>query len=296
MVDFLKKHWTTIILYLILLTGLFLLMYPGVSERWNSSRHSKMIDHYIEEVENMSGETAQAMLEEAGRYNSWLSTQDLEFLLTEDEENEYKAILDVTGMIGYLNIPKINVDLPICLGDDEEVLKTAVGHIPGSSFPVGGESTHSVLLGHRGLPSARLLTDLDQLKEGDIFKITVLDQTITYEVDQIRIVEPEDLSELQIIPGEDYCTLVTCTPYGVNTHRLLVRGRRTEKAADVVIRDNDAVKVPLYIVIPAVGIPIIFVMLLVLLIDSYCRDIPKTRKTKVKELRKSHRKVRRKRP
>jgi sortase A len=186
---------------------------------------------------------------------------------------EYNSLLDLsgTGIIGYITIKSIGVYIPIYHGTDESVLQIAVGHLEWTSLPVGGESTHSVLSGHRGLPSAKLFTDLDQLREGDTFTVTVLNQMITYEIDQIRIVEPGDISELSIVPGKDYCTLVTCTPYGINTHRMLVRGTRTANETGELVVPAEAFRIPNYITIPAVGIPLLFLTLLTLLIVSAVR-------------------------
>lgn len=279
MAKFLKKHFVTIILYLVLLIGLCLLLYPTVANWWNLRHQSRAIASYVEAVGDMGGDTINVMLEEAQEYNSRLSVKELNLLLTDDENAEYESMLDVsgTGIMGYLQIPKINSSQPIYHSSDEAVLQIAVGHIPGTSLPVGGESTHCVLSGHRGLPSARLFTDLDQLMEGDIFMITVLNQTITYRIDQIRIVEPEEVSELQIIPGEDHCTLVTCTPYGINTHRLLVRGVRIENIAERIAVIAEAVRISPYIVVPMVGIPVMFIVLAALLVYYHFKKPPKTK-------------------
>lgn len=175
--------------------------------------------------------------------------------------------------MGYVQIPSIGVNLPVYHGTDESVLQIAVGHVEGSSFPVGGERTHAVLSGHRGLPSAKLFSDLDKLAEGDVFTVTVLDETLTYEVNQIRIVLPEETGELAIVPEKDYITLVTCTPYGVNSHRMLLRGHRVA-TMDSIATPSEAVRIPTYIVIPAVGIPILFIVLVIMLI-YYRRKAPK---------------------
>ena len=278
MAKFLKKHLTSIILYAVLIFGLCLLLYPTVADWWNSMHQSRAIASYVEAVEDLSGEEREALLEEARRYNRRLALSGIEFQLTEEQLAEYESVLDVsgTGIMGYVQIPKINVSLPVYHGTDEAVLQIAVGHIAGTSFPIGGEGTHSVLSGHRGLPSARLFTDLDQILVGDVFTVTVLNETITYQVDQIRIVEPADVSQLQIIPGEDHCTLVTCTPYGINTHRMLVRGIRIEDIDETVMVNADAVQVHPYIVIPAVVIPIVFVILLGMLVYYRLKKPPKT--------------------
>ena len=287
MAKFIKKHFKTMILYLVLLIGLCLLLYPTVSDWWNSFHQTRAIASYVEAVDSMDSEDLEALLEEARRYNGRLAVQGARFQLTEEEEAEYESLLDVsgTGVMGYVQIPKINVSLPVYHGTDEAILQIATGHIPGSSLPVGGDNTHSVISGHRGLPSAKLLTDLDQIQEGDIFTVTVLNQTVTYEVGQIRIVAPDDVSDLQIIPGEDHCTLVTCTPYGINTHRLLVRGRRTENITEGVAADAEAVKVPLYIALPVEGIPVVFVMMVIFVISRRFGKSSKTEGELMEELK-----------
>ena len=226
----LKKNFTTVILLLILLMGLSLLLYPTVSDYWNSFHQSRAIASYAEAVADLDDGMYEKMWQEAVEYNEKLKEKDNRWVLTEEEQEEYDSILNVsgTGIMGYIEIPEIKVSLPIYHGVDEGILQIAIGHITGTSLPVGGEGTHCVVSGHRGLPSAKLFTDLDKLVEGDIFMMRVLDETLTYEVDQILIVEPEDTSSLEIEEGKDLCTLVTCTPYGVNSHRMLVRGHRIE--------------------------------------------------------------------
>ena len=229
-----RKRLTTVILLLVLLTGLSLLLYPTVSDYWNSFHQSRAIASYTAQVEEMDPADYEAMWNAAAEYNQRLlaDTGD-RYRMTEAEEEEYESILDVTGtgIMGYVEVPKIKTTLPIYHGTDDAVLQIAIGHLGGSSLPVGGESTHCVLTGHRGLPSAKLFTNLDEMEVGDTFFLHVLDQTLTYEVDQILpMVDKDDrdtLNEaLQVEEGEDLVTLFTCTPYGVNTHRLLVRGHR----------------------------------------------------------------------
>ena len=223
-----KRHLSTILLAFALLAGIGLLAYPSVSDWWNSLHQSQAIAGYIRQVKSNPDEENQAIWDAAVAYNRGLDTSDGRFALSSGEKEEYEGLLDVTGtgVMGYVSIPKISVSLPIYHGTDDTVLQIAIGHIPGSSLPVGGEGTHTVISGHRGLPSARLFTDIDQLAEGDRFVLHVLGRTLTYEVDQILTVLPDDLDALGIEEGRDLCTLVTCTPYGVNTHRLLVRGHR----------------------------------------------------------------------
>lgn len=258
-----KKNRSTIVLVLIFIVGLSLLLYPSLSDYWNSFHQSRAIATYAEAVADLDDVDYEKMWQEAEEYNEQLKNKTNRWTLTEEEEEEYNRILDVggTGIMGYIEIPEIKVSLPIYHGTDEGVLQIAVGHIPGSSLPIGGMGTHSVVSGHRGLPSAKLFTNLDELKEGDIFMIRVLDETLTYEVDQIRIVEPDDLTSLEIDPEQDLCTLVTCTPYGVNTHRLLVRGHRIENLNDDSIRVTaDAMQVDEMLVATAVAVPVLLIL------------------------------------
>lgn len=283
-----KKHLVEIMLSLILLAGLCLILYPSLSDWWNSFHQTRAIASYTEDVENTSEEERQLLLEEARAYNDMLTKTGNSFILSKEEETKYMSLLDVsgTGIMGYLNIPSIDVNLPIYHGTDETILQIAIGHIAGSSLPIGGSGTHCLLSGHRGLPSARLFTDLDQVKEGDIFLITVLDELITYQVDQIRIVLPEEVEELAIEKGEDYCTLITCTPYGVNTHRILVRGRRVNNLAGEAVVSAEAVRIPNYLVIPAIGIPLLFLILAAMLLYYRIKPPKKTKAELLEELRK----------
>lgn len=225
-----KKNWSNIILIVVFFVGLSVLLYPTVSDYWNSLHQSRAIATYSDAVEEMDTSDYERMWAEADAYNEKLYESGHGLGLAEDEKKEYDSLLDVsgTGIMGYIEIPKIDCSLPIYHGTDEGALQIAIGHLEGSSLPVGGKSTHCVLSGHRGLPSARLFTDLDQMEEGDIFILNILGRKLAYEVDQIRVVLPEEMSDLEIEEGKDLCTLVTCTPYGINTHRLLVRGHRTE--------------------------------------------------------------------
>ena len=269
-----RISFSTILLVLILLAGIGVLAYPSVSDWWNSMHATQAIASYVGAVEGMTKEEKEAIIDAAREYNEGLP-DGANFGLDDEEYARYASILDITGtgIMGYVQIPSIGVNLPVYHGTDESVLQIAVGHVAGSSFPVGGERTHGVLSGHRGLPSAKLFSDLDKLIEGDIFTVTVLDETLTYEVDQIRIVLPEETDELAIVPEKDYNTLVTCTPYGVNSHRMLIRGHRIA-TMDSIATPNEAVKIPTYIVVPAVGIPILFIVLVVMLI-YYRRKAPR---------------------
>ncbi len=278
---------SNIILFLILVVGMAIMLYPTVSDWWNSFHQSRAVASYVEAVENMNTEEEEAMLEAARAYNAGLPP-GVRLLLEDDEYAEYLEMLDITGtgIMGYIQIPAIDVDLPIYHGTDESVLQVATGHLAGTSLPVGGEGTHSVISGHRGLPSARLFTDLDELTEGDSFTITVLNQTVTYAVDQIRIVLPEEVDDLAIEPGKDYCTLVTCTPYGVNTHRMLVRGRRVADLPEEVVVTPDAVKFDPRLVMPAIAIPILFVLLVIMLIVYRRKPAPRSKQEILAEFRK----------
>lgn len=225
-----KNRNTVVLLVAVLLAGLSLLLYPAVSNYWNSLHQSQAIATYMDDVSELDDSTYHALWKEAQDYNTSLLEDENRFFPDEEEQQQYEQLLSISddGIIGYIEIPSIDVTLPIYHGTSEEILQTAIGHIEGSSLPVGGPSTHCVISGHRGLPSSKLFTDIDQLSEGDIFTLSVLEETLTYEVDQIRIVEPDDISLLGIEEGEDLCTLVSSTPYGVNSHRLLVRGHRVE--------------------------------------------------------------------
>ena len=267
-----KKHLSTILLILVFLIGLSLLLYPTVSDYWNSLHQSRAIAHYAEQVADLVNDRYDALWADAHAYNQSLLEKPDRFLCTDDEQAEYDALLNVSGngIIGYIEIPSIGCSLPVYHGTEDSVLQIAVGHIQGSSLPVGGESTHSVLSGHRGLPSARLFTDLDQLREGDTFLLRILDETLTYEVDQILIVEPHEMAALAIEDGQDYCTLVTCTPYGINTHRLLVRGHRIEnqEEAKTIRVTADALQIEPVIVAPLVAIPLLLALLILLLVKT----------------------------
>ena len=270
-----KNRVTVILLVAVLLAGLSLLLYPFVSNYWNSLHQSQAIAAYMDDVRKLDDSTYEAMWEEAQRYNASLLEDENRFFPNDEEKQYYEQLLNVSGngIMGYIEIPSIDVMLPIYHGTSEEVLQVAIGHIEGSSLPIGGESTHSVISGHRGLPSSRLFTDIDQLSEGDTFTLMVLDEVLTYEVDQIRIVEPEDISLLAIEEGQDLCTLVTCTPYGVNSHRLLVRGHRVENQgtggmfrimADAMMIDSRYVAI-------IIAIPILIIVILHMAIRSLKR-------------------------
>ena len=268
MKSWLKKNRINLILIGIVLLGLGLIAYPGFADWWNSFHQSRAVASYAESVANLDASKYSEMLAGAEAYNADLAKTGVRWIMTDEQMAEYNRQLAVTdsGIMGYIDIPKIRVTLPIYHGTDETVLQIAIGHIAGTSLPVGGASTHCVVSGHRGLPSARLFTDIDKLVEGDTFTMTVLNRTVTYEVDQIRIVEPTDLSNLQIEEGKDYCTLVTCTPYGINTHRLLVRGHRVANANGEANVIADALQIEPVYVAPAVAAPMLIILLILLFV------------------------------
>ena len=264
-----KRDFSTVILILVFLVGLSLLLYPSVSDYWNSFHQSRAIATYAEQVANIDNDIYAQLWEDARAYNQTLVGKENRFQITDEERETYESLLNVggNGIIGYIEIAKIGCSLPIYHGTDEGVLQIAVGHIEGTSLPTGGESTHCVVSGHRGLPSAKLFTDLDKLIPGDTFVLRVLDETLTYEVDQILIVEPQELAALQIEEGRDYCTLVTCTPYGINSHRLLVRGHRIDnlETSDAVRITADAIQIEPLLVAPFAALPLLAVLLVILL-------------------------------
>ena len=278
-----KSNFSTILLVAIFFIGLSVLLYPTISDFQNEKRQSKAIVNYDKLVEDLTPEDYSAHFDKADIYNQKIRNMSFPFLNHKNIAEEYYNTLDLNGdgMMGYITIEKIKVQLPIYHGTSDSVLNTAVGHVEGSSLPIGGESTHSVLSAHRGLPSAKLFTNLDKMEVGDTFTIQILDQTITYQVDQIRIVLPSETGPLNLVEGEDYCTLVTCTPYGINTHRMLVRGTRIEnvepdREVNII---TEAYQVDPLIVTPAVAAPILGVLLIVLLVKSGKGKQKKTTKT-----------------
>jgi len=264
-----KKKLTTIIPVIILLIGIGVFFYPTVANYWNSFHQSKAIRVYAEEVENLNDEEYARILEEAVSYNEKIAKNGIRWVLTDEKKAEYENTLNLggTGMMAYIEIPKISVTLPIYHGTNDEVLARSIGHIEGSSLPTDASSVHCVLSGHRGLPSAKLFSDLDEITEGDVFMIRTLNEVLTYEVDQIRVVEPSDLSTLAIEKGKNYCTLVTCTPYGVNTHRLLVRGHRieTEDSHEIMIL-AEALQIKTTYVALVIAVPLLFILAIIALL------------------------------
>ena len=275
-----KENWSTLALFAVFLLGLIIFLYPTISDYWNKFHASRAISVYSEVVSQMSKEDYDCELNKAYNYNQELAKEGINWKKKDDLE-EYVSILNLTGdgIMGYIKIDKLKISLPIYHTADEAVLQIGIGHLENSSLPVGtksydiitgkvsdpNEGSHCVLTGHRGLPSAKLFSDLDKLSEGDVFSIYVLGETYTYQVDQIRVVLPSDVEELNITSGEDYCTLVTCTPYGINTHRLLVRGKRVNNIqgeSDVV---PDAALIEGKYVAPFIAAPIILVIVLIIL-------------------------------
>ena len=261
-----RKNFSTVLLLVTLMIGISLLLYPTISDYWNSFHQSRAIAGYAEAVAEMDTVDYEKIWNDAVEYNKELQTRSNHWFLTEEQQEEYESMLNVSdnGIMGYIEIPSIKVSLPIYHGVDEGILQVAIGHIEGSSLPVGGKGSHCVISGHRGLPSAKLFTDLDQLAEGDIFMLRVLDETLTYEVDQILIVEPNDMSSLEFDEEKDYCTLVTCTPYGIKSHRLLVRGHRVanlEESEEIRVT-ADAQQIDPVLITPALaGILLVLLLL-----------------------------------
>lgn len=270
MIGWLRKHLLTVILVAGLVFGAGLLLYPSVANYWNSFHQTQAIMAYQDAVSSMSQEDYTAILDEARAYNKRLSETGISWTMTDAQKEEYNRMLTVDGtdVMGYISIPKIHVKLPVYHGTEEVVLQSSIGHLEPTSLPVGGKSSHCSVSGHRGLPSSKLFTDLDMLKEGDTWTMNVLNETLTYEVDQIRIVEPEDLTNLGIRENKDNCTLITCTPYGINTQRLLVRGHRIPNADGDANLTADAIQIEPKYIAPFLAIPILIVLLLIMMVST----------------------------
>lgn len=265
-----RNNLITVLMVCGMMTGIFLLLYPSVANYWNSFHQSRAIASYSEAVSRMDKKDYKAIIDSAHEYNNNLAETGMRWILTDAQRAEYEKQLAVEGseVIGFVSIPKFHIKCPIYHGTDEAVLQVAVGHLEASSLPVGGKSTHTLISGHRGLPSARLFTDIDKIKEGDTWTITVLNETLTYECDQIRIVLPDDLSDLTIEEGKDLCTLITCTPYGINTHRLLVRGHRVPNANGSADVTADAIQTEPVFVALFLAVPVIILIVILFLISS----------------------------
>ena len=268
-----KKYISSILIGLIFLAGLSVLLYPAVSDFINSRSQTKVIATYVENVQQMDNSAYDAVLAQAKAYNDSLQPGLGRFAVKGQALEDYLHLLNADGeAVGYIDIEKIKVSLPIYLGDSETVLQVGAGTMPGSSLPIGGPGTHAVLTGHRGLPSSKLFTDLDHMEVGDTFVIHVLEETLTYQVDQIKIVLPEEMEELDIQEDRDLCTLITCTPYGINSHRLLVRGSRIDNLEPAGNREyrvtSDAVQLDPLHVAPVVAGPLILILLIVVFVSK----------------------------
>ena len=262
-----KRDKIGILLLLMLFVGICGLLYPAVSQYWNSKTQTRTIDNYQEILNSLKDDDYSAYFLQAEKYNAALTELEaplLEYSLL----SGYNETLNINGngIMGYVSIPKLGVELPIYHGISAEVLNIACGHLEGTSLPVGGEGSHCVLSAHRGLPHAKLFTELDRMEPGDTFQLTVLDRKITYQVDQIKVVRPDEINDVQLVPGEDYCTLLTCTPYGINSHRLLVRGSRIQNAAPVLYVTSNAYRIDSLVATPVVAAPILLILLIALMV------------------------------
>ncbi len=266
-----KSNVVTILLVLVLIAGLGLMLYPTISNWWNSFHQSKAIVDYESQVSGLDQEVYDSIWESAREYNDKLPKVSAGYVLTDEQKAEYEKQLNVSGIgvMGYINIPKIDCTLPIYHGTEESALQIAIGHLEWTSLPVGGEGTHCVLSGHRGLPRAKLFTRLDEMEEGDYFTLTILQENLYYEVDQIKVVLPEETEDLAVEEGMDFCTLMTCTPYGINSHRLLVRGHRVDEiTSDLDHLTSDAVEIEPYLIASIVALPILLAILIYLLVTG----------------------------
>ena len=268
--NWIRKNLLTIVMAGGMFIGVFLLLYPSVANYWNSFHQTRAIAGYAETVSHMNKEDYKAILEEAHEYNERLAETGMRWNMDDAQLAEYNKQLTIprTQVMAYVSMPKFHIKCPIYHGTDEAVLQVAVGHIEASSLPVGGPSTHTLISGHRGLPSARLFTDIASIKEGDVWTITVLNETLTYECDQIRVVLPDDLSDLKIEEGKDLCTLITCTPYGINTHRLLVRGHRIPNVDGIADLTADAIQIEPVFIAPFLAVPVLILLIILMLITT----------------------------
>ena len=250
-----------------LFVGVCGLLYPSVSQYWNSKTQTRAVANYEEIIQNLQPKDYEELLSQAEEYNTALNRLD-DPLYDYTKLNGYNDILNIggKGTMGYITISKLGVELPLYHGISAEVLNIACGHIEGTSLPVGGESTHCVVSAHRGLPHAKLFTELDKMEIGDTFQITILNRVLTYQVDQIKVVRPDEIEDIKIVEGEDMCTLLTCTPYAINSHRLLVRGTRIENAAPALYVTSNAYKIDSLVATPAVAAPILLILLIFLMI------------------------------
>ena len=263
-----KNKLLTTLIFIVMLSGLSLLLYPTLSDFFNNVSRAQDINTYAQSVSEIDTDAYKQMWDDAVAYNTRLAKMPAHWKLTDDERKDYESLLDIAGrgIMSTIEIPKLGCTLPVYHGTGVDVLQIAIGHLEGSSLPVGGKSTHCVVSGHRGLPSAKLFTSLDKLVVGDTFTLRTLDETLSYEVDEISVVLPEETEKLQIVPGEDLCTLMTCTPYGVNTHRLLVRGHRVENEHAAEIRVSaDALQIDPLLIAPFIGTPVLVILFIVVI-------------------------------
>ncbi len=285
-----KKNIVNIVLVIICIAGLSLLLYPSLSDYYNSLHQTRAIVDYENNLHNAANsEEYVHMMEEAKAYNRDIPKRNGYIISSEEQEQLYEKLLSVSdlGMMGYIEIPSIRVSLPIYHYTTDSVLQSSVGHISWSSLPTGGESTHCLLSGHRGLPSAKLFTNLDRLGEGDIFKLYILDSVLTYQVDKISVIEPDDTTKLKIIEGGDFCTLITCTPYGINSHRLLVRGQRIA-TTESLHTSADAMVIEPLVVAPIISVPIFFALILYLIIRGKRSKATKFSQAEIKKYLEKH--------
>jgi len=275
-----KKGNSNVFLILVFLAGLSFMLYPTVSNYLNSKNQHRIISYYQEEIKSANYEQNQKMLEWARKFNAELNKRENPYMLNDKQQQEYESLLNISrnGVMGYLEIPCIDCILPIYHGVGEEVLQTAIGHIEWTSLPVGGESTHAAISGHRGLPSADLLTHIDKMRIGDKFYVNILGEKLLYKVDQIKVVLPDDTSLLMVEEGKDYLTLVTCTPYGINSHRLLVRGTRVTDGAEPVgmlFLTNEIEEISMVYLLPVVLSAVLVVFMLLFALKTAIVKKPK---------------------
>jgi sortase A len=268
--EWIRRNLLTVLMSAGMIIGISLLLYPSVANYWNSFHQARTIMDYSEVVSSMNKDDYKKLLDEARAYNEKLAETGFKWTMTDAERQEYMRQLKVEGTdaMGYISIPKLHIKLPLMHGTDEKILQTSIGHLEETSLPVGGKGSHCVVSGHRGLPSSRLFTDIDKMKEGDTWTITVLNETLTYECDQVRIVLPEDLSNIKLEKDKDLCTLVTCTPYVINTHRLLVRGHRVPNANGTANITADAIQIEPKYIAPFLAVPVLLILLILLLITT----------------------------
>jgi len=262
-----KGRALNVVLVIALLAGISLLLYPGIADLFNRQHQTKAVASYVDHVEQLNQIDYETFKSAAEDYNTNILPKNSEYILSDEMKATYNSLLNIdgSGIMGYVDIPTAEITLPIYHGTEDDVLRVGAGHLEWTSLPVGGEGTHCVLSGHRGLPSARLFTDLDKLEVGDCFMLHVIDEVLTYEVDQILIVEPDTVEALAVCEGEDLCTLMTCTPYGLNTHRIMIRGKRIETKEETVKTHitSEAVQIEPLLMAPIAAIPLLFILFII---------------------------------